>query len=145
MDLTRGHMLVWCSRCPAALLVEYESHEKVDFLYCKDTMLEASAHLAATICRACTRERPSSHDSPLDIAVCRVQGRMIYKHACELAKRTVKVATYRRGRLLCVDMNTISGRFTRSSVLHGLDAYCFNEGCTPGKSLLVPQLSSCFI
>lgn len=138
-------MFVWCSRCPAALLVEYESHEKMDFLHCKDTMPEGSAHLIATLCRACTRERPSSPDSALDIAACRVQGMMIYKHACELAKRSVNIATDRRGRLLCVDMNTISGRLTRSSVLYGLDADCFNEGCTPGRSLLVPHLSSCFI
>lgn len=145
LDLTRSHMFVWCRRCPAALLIEYEGHEQLDFLHCKDTMPGPSSHLVATICRACARKRSSPYDSSLDIAVCRVQGMMIYKHACEISNRTVKVATDTYGRLLCVDMSTISGKFTMPSVLYGLDACCFNEGCTPGKSLLVPQVSSCFI
>lgn len=144
LDLTRSHMFVWYYRCPAALLIEYEGHEQLDFLHYKDTTPEPSSHLVATICRACTRKRPSSHDPYLDIAVCRVKGMMIYKHACEISNRTVKVATDTSGRILCVDMNKISGKFTMSSVLYRLDTDCFN-GSTSGKGLLVPQVSSCFI
>lgn len=108
------------------------------------TKPEPSSHLIATICRACTRKRPRSHDPYLDIEVCRVQGMMIYEHACEISNHTFKVSTDTSGRLLCVDINEISGNFPMSSVLYGLDADCFN-GSTSGKSLLVPQLSSWFI
>jgi hypothetical protein len=66
---------------------------------------------------------------------------MIYKTACKILDRKVTIAKAPNGRLVHVSMDKISETLN-TAALYGLDPVTSNEEDSPGRDLLVPQVSS---
>lgn len=85
LDLSRNHLFVWCSHCPGVLLIEYPVEQNLSFLDSDYSKTKPSAYMVTTVCRSCTRRGYySALSSTLTLAICRVEGIMMYKNACEL-------------------------------------------------------------
>lgn len=70
---------------------------------------------------------------------------VIYKNACELSKRKVKIVTNGGGSVKLVSMDTISTSLKAAAAVYGLDECLINERHMRPRGLLLPHIPSRFI
>lgn len=128
LDLSQNHLFVWCTHCPALLLIEYPAQQKLTFLQ-PVPPTQPSSSMIATICRSCRRKGLGVKASLflLPLAAYRVRGMMMYQNACRLSQQTVHICTTITEHLLCVSMDQISSAMTDDCSLFGVDFVSVNE------------------
>lgn len=147
LDQSQNNVFVWCSYCPAVLLIRYPAQQqKLSFLNSSRSTTQPSSDIVATVCRSCSRK---GHDitttSSLPLATHRVQGMLVYQNACILACQTVNVATDDSELPLCVSMDQISATMTDDCSLLGLDPLSINEKRVDARDFFTPYVSSSFL